>query len=687
MDDVVNCVNAVARLMDKSNLDTHSIQQLIIGMGQTLRQGMDVQFERATGQLEVLSRTGGGIDVNRIVDVVATGVGTIIHTEIKTGYASIGRALNIDQMIQDAALAIDNAMQRSTDSTVAVLRNVTQLRDLEFGTGVPPGIQNRMREIVDEVVAQGFDLDQLRAAIGSFEFVDKCGQVIRAELNEHGETIFTDAMGVLLGTDGTMAQVALSAATHSPDFTPAMQAVFGPSGAVADAATAAANGSDLAPALDGLENKIEEGVTEAMDEAGDAVAAHGAESLGSRISSGATALGNIFTSIPQMYQQINALGEAWDHPLESTEDYMNLFSAVGGTITQGVQTFEALASITQVASAAQAIFNAVMAMNPIVLIVIAVIVLIGLIVALIVYWDEVCAAVRDNPWIAAIGLIFGPIGILIALIVLIASHWEEVKLAVLQAANFISIQAQRIAAFFVGIYTVAGQVWDIIVATAINAGIGIANAFISVGTQIQNFFIGVINGILEMYNAVAESAIGEFVGLEPAELIPEVDLETRLIPPREVPTLDVDAAFNTDPITGGLEDMIAEQETAVAAARAADEERRAADAAAEAAPAAPGAPAGPGGLPALPGGAPAGLPAAPAALPRPALPEGAAAAPAAAAGGSIDASVTVGSINVSINAERLEADAADLLSEEIIQQLQARLGALRSEQDFRTGVR
>ena len=57
-----------------------------------------------------------------------------------------------------------------------------------------------------------------------------------------------------------------------------------------------------------------------------------------------------------------------------------------------------------------------MAMNPIVLIVIAVIALIAAIVALVVYWEEVKAAVRDNPWIAAIGLIFGPIGILIALI-------------------------------------------------------------------------------------------------------------------------------------------------------------------------------------------------------------------------------------------------------------------------------
>jgi hypothetical protein len=62
-------------------------------------------------------------------------------------------------------------------------------------------------------------------------------------------------------------------------------------------------------------------------------------------------------------------------------------------------------------------------------------------------------------------------------------------------------------------------------------------------------------------------------------------------------------------------------------------------------------------------------------------------APAAGAQ-AVDASVNVaGGISVAINAERLEADAAELLSDQIIAQLQARLGALRSEQDFRLGAR
>jgi hypothetical protein len=203
-------------------------------------------------------------------------------------------------------------------------------------------------------------------------------------------------------------------------------------------------------------------------------------------------------------------------------------------------------------------------------------------------------------------------------------------------------------------------------------GIGILNTFIELGTSIQNFFIGVINGMLELYNEFAESAVGEFIGLEPAELIPEVDVETRLIPPRDVPEIDVDAAFRTESITGGLEDSIAAQRAVVDQAQREDEARRAQQAEEERAAAA-AAPAAPAAVPALPGA--------------PALPAGAGPAAAAAAGGP-DQSVRVdGGITVNINAERLEADAAEILSDEIIRAIQQRLDELRAEAGFRTGVR
>jgi hypothetical protein len=86
------------------------------------------------------------------------------------------------------------------------------------------------------------------------------------------------------------------------------------------------------------------------------------------------------------------------------------------------------------------------------------------------------------------------------------------------------------------------------------------------------------------------------------------------------------------------------------------------------------------------------------AAPGPAPSSGAAAAlqsPLSAAGlagpasaGHVDQSVNVqGGIAVNISAEKLQADSAQMLSDQVIQKLQEKLGALRSEQDFRSGIR
>jgi phage-related protein len=63
----------------------------------------------------------------------------------------------------------------------------------------------------------------------------------------------------------------------------------------------------------------------------------------------------------------------------------------------------------------------------------------------------------------------------------------------------------------------------------------------------------------------------------------------------------------------------------------------------------------------------------------------AAAAPAGTT--TVDQSVNAGGIYVTITAERLEADSARLLTDDIVAQLQARLGALRSTQQFQAGAR
>ena len=64
--------------------------------------------------------------------------------------------------------------------------------------------------------------------------------------------------------------------------------------------------------------------------------------------------------------------------------------------------------------------------------------------------------------------------------------------------------------------------------------------------------------------------------------------------------------------------------------------------------------------------------------------------PLAAAGGgvgSVDQSVTLSGLTVNLNAERLEAGAGELLTDEVVAALQARLGDLRATQDFRVGAR
>ena len=117
------------------------------------------------------------------------------------------------------------------------------------------------------------------------------------------------------------------------------------------------------------------------------------------------------------------------------------------------------------------------------------------------------------------------------------------------------------------------------------------------------------------------------------------------------------------------ERFIAEQEAVVAAAEREDEERRAREeeAAAAAAP--------------LPSAAAAPV------LPATAAPV----VPAAAARGvpeQMDQSVRVeGGITVNIHTERMVLDEAEILSDTIVQRLRERLDALRSEREFRTGVR
>ena len=666
MDDLVGCLQQVGVVISAENLRAgnllHAFEQLSLA----------VRADQANASFAIEQQVKSLAGV-REIDIIIQRAGEelVRHIEIKTG-TELRTALDEVQLTKDAFIAATKGVQ-----------NEWVLAGANFeaqGVEAERIIRQRLESVRKQLEAGPFTDAEVKQALGSFHFVDMLGNAVRAEVTSSGEIIFRESMDVVFGPNGILARDATEAALHSPDFGPAMQVVFGPSGELADAAHDAAQATNLDPAMQGLEDKVEHGVEDALTKAGTEAANKAGQTLGASVAAGATAMGNILTSVPQMYESVTKLGEVWDKPLNSTKAYMDLFAASGAVINQGVQVFQALAGVTQIATAAQAVFNAVMAMNPIVLIVLAVIALIAAIAALIIYWDQVKAALRDNPWLAVAAVMLGVIGIIIVII----AYWDEIKLAVLKAANFISIQVQRIGMFFAGLGTLIGQVWDWIVGTAANAGIAILNFFITVGTQVQNFFIGIVNGILKLYNEVAESAIGEFVGLEPAELIPEVAVETRLIPPKDVPEINVQAAFaQNGPVTGGLEGQIAAQEQVVAKAQQEDEARRQKqreEDAKKAQAAAP--PAAPAGLPAVPG-APVGLPAGPAPA---GLPAGAAAGVAGAAGGGMEVRVE-GGITINLNAERLELDAAEVLTDEIVQRLRERLEALGSEAAFRTGAR
>jgi hypothetical protein len=616
-----------------------------------------------------------------ITEIQSSLVRTSRTLEREVDNANLSLAANIEEKTSRYARRIIDQNQLYRDvliNAVAGKTSTVQASGVELTPKVVAKVENDLGALFQRMINEKFSPMLLKEGFERLRIQDAAGHVFDVAIQE------------LFAPNGPVAVVALKAVSSSPDFNPAMAVLFGPSGKVADAATDAAAGANLSTAEHNLEKKLEEGVNQALDQAGSAAKEHAAVALANKVSSGATALGNVMTSIPQLYDSVSKLGEAWDKPLHSTKDYMDLLASAGGAVSQAGQVLQAFAGITQIAAAAQAVFNAIMALNPVVLVVIAVVVLIAAIVLLIMYWDQVKAALRDNPWLAVAASLFGIIGIIIVII----AYWDEIKLAVLVAANFISIQAQRIGWFFVGVGTVIGQVWDVITASVANVGIAVVNAFITAGAAIQNFFIGVINWVLGKYNELADSALGDLMGLEKAALIPEVDVQTKLIPPRDVPKIDVQAAFSTPQIAGGLESQITTQRGVVAAGQEEDAKRRAqAATAAPAATAPPGMPAVPGATaPALPA-PPGGIPAAPPALP--AVPGGVplpAAVPAgpggAAAAGGTDASVHVeGGITVNVNAERLEADTAKLLTDQFIAQIQARLGDLRATQDFRVGAR
>ncbi len=92
--------------------------------------------------------------------------------------------------------------------------------------------------------------------------------------------------------------------------------------------------------------------------------------------------------------------------------WANVFALKGNIIALGV-----LRGVVAIATAAQWLFNAAMAANPIGLIIVAIIALIAYVGMIISKWNE---------WGAALSLTLGTVGMLISVIITLIRHWDDV---------------------------------------------------------------------------------------------------------------------------------------------------------------------------------------------------------------------------------------------------------------------
>lgn len=157
-----------------------------------------------------------------------------------------------------------------------------------------------------------------------------------------------------------------------------------------------------------------------------------------------------------------------------------------------------IVSAIKIWTAVQTILNAVMAANPIGLIIIAVVGLIGVITLLVKKWDVVKAALIKGvkavwnfikKFGAAILAILFPIpAAIIAGIMLVVKNWETIK-------NALIAGAKTVGNFFVGI-------WETIKNAFITAFKTIGNFFVGIGRSIKNFFVNIWNSIKNFFGGL-----------------------------------------------------------------------------------------------------------------------------------------------------------------------------------------
>lgn len=191
--------------------------------------------------------------------------------------------------------------------------------------------------------------------------------------------------------------------------------------------------------------------------------------------------------------------------------------------------FQAITNVTKIWAVAQGILNAVMAANPILLIILAIVALVAAFVLAWTYsetfrdivtgvfmfvWNIIQAVwhwIADN-WPLLLAILTGPIGIAVYMI---ATHWEMIKQAFLGAWQFITGLWGGLVGFFGAIFGGAmnaiRSAWGGI--TGFFQGIwnAIVNIFGSIGAAVSNGIVGAVRGVVNGILAGAEGIVNGFV--------------------------------------------------------------------------------------------------------------------------------------------------------------------------------
>ena len=264
---------------------------------------------------------------------------------------------------------------------------------------------------------------------------------------------------------------------------------------------------------------------------------------------------NISTTISNIGKAFEDAGKGIAAAIVFVVKYKDIFAPIAVGIGAIVAAMTAWNVITKIVAISQAVLNAVMAANPIGIIVLAIV---GLVAGLTYFFTQtelgkqifggfmdfmkgVFKAIGDaigavvdwvkNNWPLLLTILMGPIGFAIAWII---QNWDLVKAAFAAAWDFIKSVWSNVTGFFAGVwngivsvFSAVGSWFGNIFSGAWNgikaafAGVtgffqGIWNSIVgifgSIGTAIGNGIVGAVKGVINGILSGAEGIVNGFVG-------------------------------------------------------------------------------------------------------------------------------------------------------------------------------